>query len=309
MLGEKQDKLVQNYRKKPHDDSSNQDNDNSYNNQNNQNRFGNNQSPIDIPDNHDDVFNTNNQQHQQQRPNLAPNSATNLNSGRNISQLNQNILHNPNTQQVNGGSGNQFNDLIRNNQQSNRLGGRSENENLNHNVQNQTSRVENNENNRNEFTENQTNNQRNNERELVRTIRATKDREKDKSKEEKRRAKELEVVNKCRAKKRQRLPPRFDWRDQGKVTPARYQGKCGSCWTFTAIAALESAYLIKGKIQNENFDLSEQELLSCARKNGCKGGTAVDAYNYMLEKKGIVGETNWPYSYRVNFFENINNFI
>lgn len=100
----------------------------------------------------------------------------------------------------------------------------------------------------------------------------------------------------CKAKNRSPLPKKLDWRAQGKVTSIKNQGSCGSCWTFTSLAALESAYLIK---KNQKLDLSEQELLSCARKNGCKGGTAIDAYNYFLKRKGVTDEQTWPYAKKV----------
>ena len=42
------------------------------------------------------------------------------------------------------------------------------------------------------------------------------------------------------------LPMTFDWRPQGVVTPVKDQGSCGSCWAFSAIEAVESAWAIAG---------------------------------------------------------------
>jgi cathepsin L len=44
-------------------------------------------------------------------------------------------------------------------------------------------------------------------------------------------------------------PASVDWRTQGVVNPVRDQGQCGSCWTFSATQAIESASAIKyGKL-------------------------------------------------------------
>jgi len=40
-------------------------------------------------------------------------------------------------------------------------------------------------------------------------------------------------------------PASVDWVALGKVTPIRNQGDCGSCWSFTALAEVESQLLIK----------------------------------------------------------------
>lgn len=44
-------------------------------------------------------------------------------------------------------------------------------------------------------------------------------------------------------------PAAFDWREKSAVAPIKNQGQCGSCYSFSAVAALESLYFKKnGKI-------------------------------------------------------------
>lgn len=39
-------------------------------------------------------------------------------------------------------------------------------------------------------------------------------------------------------------PTTLDYRTLGKVSPIKYQGICGACWAFAAIAVYESQLLI-----------------------------------------------------------------
>ena len=69
---------------------------------------------------------------------------------------------------------------------------------------------------------------------------------------------------------RQNLPTNVDYRNQ--LPPIKNQQQCGSCWAFSAVAALEYQYAkAKGKI----VPLSEQQLVDCFHmegRDGCHGG-------------------------------------
>jgi C1A family cysteine protease len=89
------------------------------------------------------------------------------------------------------------------------------------------------------------------------------------------------------------IPSSWDWRTQGTVNFIRNQGRCGSCWAFSAICALEH----KVKIKNGTlFKLSEQQLVDCDRGNsGCNGGLMTTAYQYMM-KNSIALDAFYPYT-------------
>ena len=88
------------------------------------------------------------------------------------------------------------------------------------------------------------------------------------------------------------IPEEFSWKDnQGYdwMTPARYQGSCGSCWDFAALGSLESRIKIQEGCAALNPDLSEQYVLSClpAAANtygkGCWGGNPYLALYYIMD--------------------------
>ncbi len=84
----------------------------------------------------------------------------------------------------------------------------------------------------------------------------------------------------------------FDWRDSSCVTPVRNQGGCGSCWAFAAVGAFESAILVTDGIE---YDLSEQQILSCNnRGSSCAGGSMQHAYD-LMRFYGAVSESCMPY--------------
>uniref|UniRef100_A0A7N0U2V3 Uncharacterized protein n=1 Tax=Kalanchoe fedtschenkoi TaxID=63787 RepID=A0A7N0U2V3_KALFE len=91
------------------------------------------------------------------------------------------------------------------------------------------------------------------------------------------------------------LPKSVDWRDKGAVTPVKNQGPCGSCWAFSAVAAIEGINKIKnGKL----VSLSEQALVDCdinSANQGCRGGFMETAFEFIVHSGGLPTESEYPY--------------
>ena len=83
----------------------------------------------------------------------------------------------------------------------------------------------------------------------------------------------------------------IDWTSNKIIQDIKDQGKCGSCWAFATVSAIESYAAIAngGRLPN----LSEQNLVDCVyRRDGCQGGLVPDAWNYVKSKGGIATQTN-----------------
>merc|ERR1711862_1023528 len=87
-----------------------------------------------------------------------------------------------------------------------------------------------------------------------------------------------------------------DWVQKGAVNPIKNQGQCGSCWAFSTVGTLESAYQISsGKL----FSLAEQQLVDCDRNNdGCSGGWPHPAYDRYYSSTGVCSESSYQYTAR-----------
>lgn len=91
-------------------------------------------------------------------------------------------------------------------------------------------------------------------------------------------------------------PDSWDWRNSSAVQGVKDQGQCGSCWAFGAIGAEESMFFIN---QGTLYNLSEQDLVDCNYFDyGCSGGSAEDAYEYVLDFQDgyFATELEYPYT-------------
>ncbi len=90
-----------------------------------------------------------------------------------------------------------------------------------------------------------------------------------------------------------KIPDNIDYRQKNAVTPVKNQGKCGSCWAFSTVGALESKYALNtGKLKT----FSEQKLVDCSDSNfGCNGGLMHKAFDDILWSNGLPLEKDYPY--------------
>ena len=89
-------------------------------------------------------------------------------------------------------------------------------------------------------------------------------------------------------------PPSFDWRNAGRVSPVKNQGKkCSCCYAFSTIANLESLYMAKTGVMTP---LSEQMIIDCDPDHGgCSGGLMQYSVDWIKKNGGIMAEKDYPF--------------
>ena len=64
--------------------------------------------------------------------------------------------------------------------------------------------------------------------------------------------------DKNRVKRATEIPPKFDWRTKGVITPVRSQGACGACWAYSTVECVESMAAMKSGIL-KSYSVQEVE--------------------------------------------------
>jgi C1A family cysteine protease len=90
-------------------------------------------------------------------------------------------------------------------------------------------------------------------------------------------------------------PEAFDWcLTEGKCTPVKDQGQCGSCWAFATTENVESVWDIHG---HGLIDMAPQEIVDCdTEMDGCGGGDPAQAYKWLAKEGGLDTERSYPYT-------------
>jgi len=93
------------------------------------------------------------------------------------------------------------------------------------------------------------------------------------------------------------IPTTFDssanWPNCKTIGTIYNQADCGSCWAFGCVEAVSDRFCIasQGKV---NEILSFEDMVSCGPCDGCDGGDADSAWEYVAET-GLVTGTCYPY--------------
>jgi len=86
----------------------------------------------------------------------------------------------------------------------------------------------------------------------------------------------------------------FDWAGSGYMNRVQHQQDCGSCWSFSASAVLETSFA--WQCHDSLRKLSEQFLVDCDENDkGCDGGWPSRAWGYVSSRGGQPTGGAYPY--------------
>jgi hypothetical protein len=92
-------------------------------------------------------------------------------------------------------------------------------------------------------------------------------------------------------------PTTVNWTQKaGTTNPVLNQGQCGSCWAFSTVESINSAYAVQANV-SPIPNLSEQQVVSCSvlyGNLGCNGGNVVPAYKYVMAHP-LTTDAQYPY--------------
>jgi papain like protease/PKD domain-containing protein len=96
---------------------------------------------------------------------------------------------------------------------------------------------------------------------------------------------------------------KWDWRNAEYnniigdwTSPVKDQGLCNCSWAFSTISLIESVINIREGVPYLDLDFSEQYLLSCMKDEILNSKpTPSDAFDFIIENKGIIPEFCFPY--------------
>jgi C1A family cysteine protease len=101
-----------------------------------------------------------------------------------------------------------------------------------------------------------------------------------------------------------KLPATVDWRGtgaEGLVGGPKDQAACGSCWTFGATSAMESAWFMA---TGEAVSFSEQQIMDCSwgwvpekpgANEACDGGDPWAAIGWVVDNGSVARTADYPY--------------
>jgi hypothetical protein len=86
---------------------------------------------------------------------------------------------------------------------------------------------------------------------------------------------------------------KVDWRNtKGVVSAVKNQNKCGSCFAYSAVETVESAFVMNGGSPRA---LSVEQIVGCDKVDkGCQGGDSVTAYKFIKSSGGLLSNKDYP---------------